>query len=68
MDWKQHDRFNFGISYAERFGKDQAPDLASASLRFDYLPKLDHTLRFSYLSDLENPDRFKAKVSYRILF
>ncbi len=68
MDWKQHDRFNFGISYAERFGKDQAPDLVSASVRFDYLPKLDHTLRFSYLSDLENPDRFKAKVSYQILF
>ena len=68
MDWKQHERFNFGISYAERFGKDQAPDLVSASVRFDYLPKLDHTLRFSYLSDLENPDRFKAKVSYKILF
>jgi hypothetical protein len=68
MDWKQHDRFNIGISYAERFGKDGAADLASASLSFDYLPKQDHTLRFSYISDLENPDRFKASVSYKILF
>ena len=68
MDWKQHDRFNIGISYAERFGKDKVADLASASVRFDYLPKPDHTLHFSYISDLENPDRFKAKVSYQILF
>ena len=68
MDWKQHDRFNIGISYAERFGKDGAEDLASTSLKFDYLPKQDHTLRFSYISDLEHPDRFKASLSYKILF
>ncbi|RPF99719.1 MAG: hypothetical protein CBC11_009600 [Proteobacteria bacterium TMED51] len=68
MDWKQHDRFNIGISYAERFGKDGAADLASTSLKFDYLPKQDHTLRFSYISDLEHPDRFKASLSYKILF
>lgn len=68
MDWKQHDRFNIGISYAERFGKDGAADLASASVSFDYLPKKDHTLRFSYISALENPDRSKASLSYKILF
>ena len=68
MDWSLQQSYGFGWSYSEKLGADEASSAAAASLRFDYLPRKNHSLQFSYSTDVDNTDHFQTSVSYNISF